>query len=255
MSQELMTVDAGVPTLRKPQDIVTEARERANVLMQIVNEQHLSKRIGNKDHIQVEAWLTVGRFFNCSAGADEAEPVEVEGVRGAKAHAKVTDERSGLVVSEAIAYCMRDEASWKDKPWFQLASMAQTRAMSKALANKFRWVAVLSGFSGTPAEEMTGDDKPTSKPQPTHGPVYPFGKDKGKPLGEVPMESLSWAMDTLRQNVEDKAKAKYKEKNQALLKAMEEEVDRRQPKGSIMASDDEWNTAQSLEMDLEESGR
>jgi hypothetical protein len=155
---DLLTLDSQTPKLRKPQEIVNEARERANVLMQIVKEQHLSKRLGNKDHIQIEAWLTVADFYNCSAGSDEAEPVEIEGVKGAKAHAKVTDRRTGLIVSEAISFCMRDEPNWKGKPWFQIASMAQTRAMSKALANKFRSVAVLAGYSGTPAEEMIHEE-------------------------------------------------------------------------------------------------
>jgi len=40
-------------------------------------------------------------------------------------------------------------------PWFQLASMAQTRAGAKALRNRLAWVVVLAGYKPTPAEEMT----------------------------------------------------------------------------------------------------
>lgn len=39
-------------------------------------------------------------------------------------------------------------------PTFQLASMAQTRANSKALRNVLAWVVVLAGYRPTPAEEM-----------------------------------------------------------------------------------------------------
>jgi uncharacterized repeat protein (TIGR04076 family) len=63
--------------------------------------------------------------------------------------------REGQVVSYAEAACMRDEPNWAKKPRFQVRSMAQTRASSKALANVFRWVMVLAGLEGTPAEEMT----------------------------------------------------------------------------------------------------
>jgi len=39
-------------------------------------------------------------------------------------------------------------------PLFQLRSMAQTRACSKALRNVLAWVVVLAGYKPTPAEEM-----------------------------------------------------------------------------------------------------
>lgn len=224
MTQDLLPVEANTVALRKPREIVEEAKERANVLMEIVKEQHLSKRIGDKDHIQVEAWMTVAGFYGCSAGSDDAVPVEVDGIKGAKAHAVVRD-REGIVVSEAVSYCMRDEPNWQNKPWFQLASMAQTRAMSKALANKFRSVAVLAGFSGTPSEEMT---RPEEEHQSLAEAVYPWGQDKGKPISKVPQESLKWAVSKLEKDLADPAKASYKEKNTTLLQAILDELARRQ---------------------------
>ena len=44
-------------------------------------------------------------------------------------------------------------------PQFQVRSMAQTRAGSKALRNALAWVVVLAGYRPTPAEEM--DHEPT----------------------------------------------------------------------------------------------
>ena len=55
---------------------------------------------------------------------------------------------------------MYDEKNWKGKPWFQLASMAQTRAGAKALRNLLARVVVLAGYNPTPAEEM--DDMATT---------------------------------------------------------------------------------------------
>lgn len=55
-------------------------------------------------------------------------------------------------------------------PEFQLRSMAQTRAGSKALRNVLAWVAVLAGYKPTPAEEMDGiivDHQSKTQAQPT----------------------------------------------------------------------------------------
>lgn len=43
-------------------------------------------------------------------------------------------------------------------PLFQLASMAQTRACSKVLAQVLKWVVVLAGYAPTPAEEIQDMD-------------------------------------------------------------------------------------------------
>lgn len=48
-------------------------------------------------------------------------------------------------------------------PLFQLRSMAQTRALAKVLANVLRWIPVLAGYRGTPAEEMTPPEPPREK--------------------------------------------------------------------------------------------
>jgi hypothetical protein len=81
---------------------------------------------------------------------------------------------------------MRDEEKWGTRPkydyqdnvrvkvadepvpWFQLASMAQTRAGSKALRNKEAWIAVLAGYKPTPAEEMTGNETSAQPPTTEH---------------------------------------------------------------------------------------
>jgi hypothetical protein len=61
---------------------------------------------------------------------------------------------AGRVVSGAEAACMHSEADWAGKPSYQLRSMSQTRACSKALCNLFAYVLQMAGFCATPAEEM-----------------------------------------------------------------------------------------------------
>lgn len=139
---------------RSPSNEVEFGKKSANALMAIVRDKKLARKFGGeKEHLFVEAWEILGQFAGLSAVIQDAEPIEIDGVKGAKASAIILDNEQNKV-GAAIAYCMRDEGNWKNKPWFQLASMAQTRAVSKAFRIKLGWVAVLAGYSGTPAEEM-----------------------------------------------------------------------------------------------------
>jgi hypothetical protein len=62
-------------------------------------------------------------------------------------------------------------------PMFQLRSMAQTRAGSKALRNALAWVVVLAGYRPTPAEEL-----PTG---PSEAATTASGQSIDKTTGEV----------------------------------------------------------------------
>jgi hypothetical protein len=54
----------------------------------------------------------------------------------------------------AYGICASDEANWRGKPEFQLASMAQTRACGKVLRLLLGWIVTLAGYEPTPAEEI-----------------------------------------------------------------------------------------------------
>jgi hypothetical protein len=141
--------------------------EAAKSLVDLVKTAGLSKRFGGeREHLYFEAWQALAKFYGCSIKTMEATPVEIDGVKGAKAHSQIIDDQSGNVVGGAEAFCLRDEKNWRDKPFFQLASMAQTRAGSKASRNKWSFVPALAGFACTPAEEMdeVHDEKHTSPP-------------------------------------------------------------------------------------------
>ena len=160
-NKEIVLSDTGLAklTLQSPAEVIKKAGEAAEVLMQIVKEKHLSKKLGGeKEHIEYEGWAVVSRFYACTIRCpdDGVKPIgELEQGRytGFKAHADIVNQ-NGDIIGGADAYCMRDEANWEKKPNFQLASMAQTRAGSKAARMIFSWVAVLAGFSPTPAEEV-----------------------------------------------------------------------------------------------------
>ena len=79
----------------------------------------------------MEAWEALGKFYGLKVRTGDTTPIEVDGIKGVKAKAILIDENTGHEVGGAEAYCMRDEPNWKNKPFFQLASMAQTRAASQ----------------------------------------------------------------------------------------------------------------------------
>lgn len=150
MGNELQIIE------RSPSNDVAFGKKAAKALMDVVKEQGLARKFGGqKEHLYVEAWQLLGQFMEISGESLDAEFCEIDGVKGAKARA-ILKNSDGMVIGGAEAYCMRDEGNWRNKPWFQLASMAQTRAVSKAFRNRLSWIAVLAGYSGTPAEEMDG---------------------------------------------------------------------------------------------------
>ena len=153
-------------SLTKPMDDTKYANSAAKQLMAIIKENGWSKKLGGSgEHVQYEGWQTAGKFYGYSVKTHGAEFIEVGGVSGFKAKATVVNEATGIEIGGAEAFCMRDEPNWKNKPTFQLASMAQTRAGSKALRQVLGFVVALSGYNPTPAEEMEGEVIET-KPEP-----------------------------------------------------------------------------------------
>lgn len=148
-----------VKTVFNPDRDTAKAKRAADKLIDIVKQNNWAINLGGKkDHLMYEAWQTVGKYFNVTVATKDAESVEIAGVVGFKAIGYVIDNKTGMEVGHAEAYCMRDENNWKTKPTFQLASMAQTRAGAKALRQMFGFVVALAGYSPTPAEEMTGEE-------------------------------------------------------------------------------------------------
>lgn len=163
-AQELQIVDAVIV----PAERVSWGNTAAKELMRVVKEVGLSRKFGGeRPHLYAEAWQILARFSGYHGIVDEPQEITEEGkIIGFKAQAHVYDQ-DGREVSRATSYCMRDEGNWRNKPMFQLASMAQTRALSKAYRLELGWIAVLAGYSPTPAEEMDGvHESPKAVPTP-----------------------------------------------------------------------------------------
>jgi hypothetical protein len=136
-----------------PKRVIEDAQLAAKQLTEIVSKKPKKVVINGEQYLEFEDWQTLGRFYGLFVKTSNPEFVEIDGVKGFKAQAKVVS-RTGIELGSATAFCFRDEKNWISKPVFQLASMAQTRAGAKALRNLLAWVAVLAGYKPTPAEEI-----------------------------------------------------------------------------------------------------
>ncbi len=177
MTQELTVQQTEVGIFTSPEIVLENARTAARALADVLANKKKPVIMNGEQYLEFEDWQTCGQFYGYTVKTGEAVPVEVDGVKGAKAQADLIDIKTGMYLGGAEAYCMRDEDHWNTRPkyewqgegdkrkrvkvgdevvpWFQLASMAQTRAGSKALRNRLAWVVVLAGYKATPAEEMT----------------------------------------------------------------------------------------------------
>jgi len=162
MTTEIIETEAQeISIIRAPEKVLEEAGRAAKALKDVVSKKARPVIINSEQYLEFEDWQTLGQFYGFSVKTGKAIPVEVNGISGAKAEAELIT-RDGVIVGGAEAYCMADEKNWDNKPWFQLASMAQTRAGAKALRNRLAWVVVLAGYRATPAEEMQSSEKVTN---------------------------------------------------------------------------------------------
>lgn len=168
----------------EPTQDIEQGTKAADALVKLVKKAGLAKKFGGeKEHLFVEAWEALGKFYRMSAKPMDATPVTVEGIAGAKARAVIIDIDTGHEISGADAYCMRDEPNWRNRPFYQLASMAQTRAASKAFRMVLAFVPALAGFATTPAEEMSDMDRVV--PEKKEPPKQPPKKDEPDHRAEI----------------------------------------------------------------------
>ncbi len=148
---------------RAPKQVLAEAQNAATALQSVISNRKNAVKFNGKHYLSFEDWQTCGRFYGVTAKVVSTEVVEIDGTKGFIARAEAINTQTGQVISAAESMCMNDEKNWKEKPLFQLRSMAQTRACAKSLRNVLAWVVVLAGYEPNVAEEMTGDENGPAK--------------------------------------------------------------------------------------------
>ena len=238
MTETLATRDAGILAPREkrtPDELITEGRAQAKALMQVVKDAGLSKDLGgSKPHLEVEAWQTIGRFNGYLTDIVWTRPVIEGGEKvGYEARAELVRIDDGAHVIGAEACCYFDEELEKRdgtmfKRWdddYAVRSMAQTRAQSKLGRMAFAWVAVLAGYSGTPAEEMEGvRNRGGGKAV-----VFPIGKHKDVAPSALDLNDLQRELAFWTKKAEEEKNERYKANNQRLVDAITEAIKAKQP--------------------------
>lgn len=161
---EQSTANNSVSLIKDNDTLKKENIEAGLVVTQILHNNPNPVEINGKRHLEFEEWIALGNAYGITVKTGDAEPVEIFEAKGFKAKAEVIRISDGVIIGGAEAYCLNDEKNWNNKDYFQMASMAQTRAGSKALGNQLRGIVALDKTLGTtPAEEM---NKPSGRPTP-----------------------------------------------------------------------------------------
>lgn len=198
-------------SFRNPETALVEAELVAKAFARRAEGLNLFKQIGESRHLLIEGWQMLAMMYRVTAGVVTTQYVEYGEYEGFEATAEALLIRGGdlppIRISTAQAMCLNDEERWDVRPEYQwlaptagadkvktkvgevpvplqqLRSMAQTRACSKVLSNLLKFVAVMAGYAGTPAEEMQGNERGgarTTQPQRQNGSAYASEKQIGR---------------------------------------------------------------------------
>lgn len=181
MSTEIATVDGEIIEQRapitlfgtdQPEAVVERASAVATALGAVINDRRLYASISGKKHVQVEGWTLLGSMLGVFAEIEWSRPLE----NGWEARA-VARTLAGNVVGAAEAMCTVNEGRWRSADTYAVRSMAQTRAVSKALRMPLGFIMHLAGYSATPAEEVPEDQPERSARAPGQAaPAQPDGE-------------------------------------------------------------------------------
>lgn len=132
-----------------PSEVVVRATRIANSLADVVEQKKLYKVINGKKYVFVEAWTLLGTMLGVFPVVEWTRQLP----NGWEARVQVMT-KDGSIVGAAEAECLRSESKWKNSDDYSIRSMAQTRAVSKALRHPLGFVMTLAGYAETPADEM-----------------------------------------------------------------------------------------------------
>jgi hypothetical protein len=175
VSEDLIVQGELAPTTlfgtNNPAEALAQMTEVATTLADVVRAQNLVVSIGQSEHVRVEGWTFLGSLLGVFPVVVWTHPVMRDDVQvGWEARVEART-RTGEVVGAAEAECLTDERTWKGRDDYARRSMAQTRAVSKALRHPLGFVMQLAGFHPTPVDEVPTVDM--------SDPDIPFGDDAG----------------------------------------------------------------------------
>lgn len=181
---------AGLPVVRasapvhlfgesSPVEVIAKATEIAQALGAVIESKELFSEIKGKRHVRVEGWTLLGSMLGVYPIIEWTRPLP----HGWEARC-VAYTRDGAIIGAAEAQCLDTEGRpWNTADGYAIRSMAQTRAVSKALRHPLGFVITLAGYDATPeAEAFRGDDAAGGQGNQRQRAQGSAQKDTGYPL-------------------------------------------------------------------------
>lgn len=143
---------------------IKDAISLSEVLRSHVVKHKLFSPIKGKNYVQVEGWAFAGGLLGLHPKVAKVECLSSGTEIKWKADVELIQGSTEKVVANGFAICSSKEATKKGFDEYAILSMAQTRAIGKAYRNKIGWIMKLSGYEGTPAEEMVKAGEKMNEP-------------------------------------------------------------------------------------------
>lgn len=140
-----------------PRVALERMAEVATALVDVIEAKHLYATISGRRHITCEGWTTLSGMLGIVPVVTETRANEDGDGIVARVEARTLD---GRVVGAAEGECSRAENKWKHRDPFAIRSMAQTRAISRALRAPLGQIVVLAGYQPAGAEELIEEPEP-----------------------------------------------------------------------------------------------
>lgn len=146
-------IENPINTQTNPTGVIERAKIVSEIVSRLIEEKKLYHQIQGRKYVMCEGWTTMGALFNLYPTITniEKEKNDKEIIYTATCEIRRPD---GHVLTRAISSCSNMERGKRGLAEFQIASMAQTRAVSKAFRLCLSWVMTLAGYEPTPAEEV-----------------------------------------------------------------------------------------------------
>ena len=182
-SEPTTAIEVPPVTVLAPQEptaleVVEKRKEWADMLLRIVTEKNLYTQIGDKRHLDAEAWQVVAAFDDAAPIPEWTRAVVEDGkVVAYEARVnlvKYMDDGTAQVVAAGEMVCGLTEKPTQSKQgWGKnraAMSAAQTWAMAKAARIRYAWVPALAGFDPVPSHEADGNESNMAAPAARHRP-------------------------------------------------------------------------------------
>lgn len=186
----------------EPRVALERMSDLAKVLVDVVRDRKLAVRISGREHLTAAAWTTLGGMVGIVPVVEWTRPLPDGAGWEARVEARTLD---GRVVGAAESMCSRSESTWSRRDEYALRSMAQTRAIGRALRAPLGQIVVLAGYEPAGADEIPVEPD-TAGPARKRGPIPDAIKPTEEQMAEL--NRLLSALAAAQPEVDWKARAR-----------------------------------------------